>query len=86
MNWVTGDLNKQCVLNTMYRAGGSHNTGKREHFNRCQLGYSDQSGTKDDPCESYCCENITNPPPQNVYITTPAQEVGLMTSRFEGRC
>jgi hypothetical protein len=34
MNWVTGALNKQCYL-------------PQERENRCQLGYSDQYGTKD---------------------------------------
>ena len=54
------------MCNTMYRAGDLPNTaGKREQV---LTGYSDQSWTKDDPCACYCSENITNPPPQNVYI------------------
>jgi hypothetical protein len=53
------------MSNTMYWAD-LLNTGEREQV--LIIGYSDQSGTKDDPCACYCCENITNPPPQNVYL------------------
>jgi hypothetical protein len=39
----------------------------------CQLGYPNQSVTKDDPCACNCCEFTSpcNQPPQNVYITIP---------------
>jgi hypothetical protein len=63
---VTGALNKQCE-NTMYRAGDLPKTGKREQVLIWVLWPVWDQGWS--LCICYCCENLTNPHPQNVYRT-----------------